>query len=294
MASVIDQPHNVALSNGATQSSAAASTLAAAQSRADAVAAHAPADPKLLAAKQELRSSMDQTLRAFTPDQLSSKSSALLDRLLAHPTWIRARAVALFVSMPTGELQTTHIIRHAMEQGKRVFVPRIEAAKKKGAAAATAPSTASPSDSVASPPLPALAPSGGRMRLLELSSFAELESFAPNRWGIREPPLTVGAAAVLRNEAHDCAELDLVVCPGVAFDEQRRRLGHGKGYYDTYLASLQLHRASRSLPPVSTIAVGFDEQIIVEVPVGAFDLPLDEVLTPTKHFTRNNNETKQV
>ena len=292
MASVLTQPHNTDSGNGASpRSIAAASTLAAAQSRANAVAAHTQPDRQLVAAKQALRSSMDHTLSSFTPSQLASQSALLLARLTAHPTWIRARAIALFVSMPKGELQTMDIIRRALEQGKRVFVPRIEAAKKQ---TATVAASAGVSDSVAPPPVPALAPSGGRMRLLEISSFAELESFVPNRWGIREPPLTVGdaAAAVPRNEAHDCEELELVVCPGVAFDPQRRRLGHGKGYYDTYLASLQLHRASHSLPPVATIAVGFDEQIIEEVPVGVLDLPLDEVITPTKHFPRNN-ETKQ-
>ena len=135
------------------------------------------------------------------------------------------------------------------------------------------------------------------MRMLEVHSLAELESFAPNRWGIREPPLTATNSqgeAVPRLGAHECPELDLMVCPGVAFDSQCRRLGHGKGYYDTFLASLQSHRAALSLPPVATIAIGFDEQVVESVPVGSLDLPLDEILTPTKHFTRHGSNHAQL
>ncbi len=163
-----------------------------------------------------------------------------------------------------------------------MFVPRIEtaatvrknaAAEQRGAAASAAV---------------ALAPSGGRMRLLQVHSMGDLESWLPNRWGIREPPLTEIAAdgtQRLRLEGHDCPELSLILCPGVAFDKQRRRLGHGKGYYDTYLASLSAHRSSLSLPPVQTIVLAFDEQIVEhEVPTGPLDLFIGEVLTPTHHF----------
>ena len=69
-----------------------------------------------------------------------------------------------------------------------------------------------------------------------------------------------------------CPDLDLVVMPGVAFTEAGARLGHGKGYYDKYLASLRD-------PKPTTIALAFREQILDELPTGPHDVPVDLVLT---------------
>jgi 5-formyltetrahydrofolate cyclo-ligase len=266
----------------------------------------APFDPTLLAAKHSLRQSMTRTLNALSPEAVAAQSAALLARVVAHPVYRAASAVALFVSMPSGEVQTEDIIRHALEAGKKVFVPRIEPPpKRKPAAVAPSTSVAAAAADVAHPssssieaaPMPALAPGGGRMKLLQIHSMEELMSFVPNRWGIREPPLTLSSPSAgsssssPRLEGHDCPELTLLLCPGVAFDRSCRRLGHGKGYYDTYMASLQAHRTSATLnlSPAHTIALAFDEQLVPEqeqVPVGDLDIPLDEILTPSTHIVR--------
>jgi len=122
------------------------------------------------------------------------------------------------------------------------------------------------------------------MRMVQLHGLEELESIEPNRWGIREPPPTLSDGVSPRLDALDFEELDLVICPGVAFDPRRRRLGHGKGYYDSWIAGVQQRRSERSLLPVRTVAIGFDQQVVETVPVGPLDLELDEVLTPSHHF----------
>lgn len=66
--------------------------------------------------------------------------------------------------------------------------------------------------------------------------------------------------------------LDLVLVPGVAFDPHGRRLGRGKGYYDRLLADVRGVKCG----------VAFDEQVVVEVPVGPHDVPLNCIVTPTR------------
>jgi 5-formyltetrahydrofolate cyclo-ligase len=82
-------------------------------------------------------------------------------------------------------------------------------------------------------------------------------------FGIREPHSRCAPLASTR--------LDLILVPGVAFDLQGRRLGHGKGYYDQLLKGLG----------GTTCGVAFDQQIVGEVPVEPHDVRLNCILTPT-------------
>lgn len=63
---------------------------------------------------------------------------------------------------------------------------------------------------------------------------------------------------------------DMIIVPGLAFDQQGRRLGYGGGYYDAFLAR---H------PGVLKVAVAFPFQVVAEVPVDAHDVRVDLVLT---------------
>ena len=49
-------------------------------------------------------------------------------------------------------------------------------------------------------------------------------------WGIKEPSRSLSSTEALV-EGND--EVDVIIVPGVAFDAQFNRLGHGKGYYGT-------------------------------------------------------------
>ncbi|MCF0190563.1 MAG: 5-formyltetrahydrofolate cyclo-ligase [Marinilabiliaceae bacterium] len=60
------------------------------------------------------------------------------------------------------------------------------------------------------------------------------------------------------------------VVPGLAFTKEGLRLGRGKGYYDRMLASYK---------GASKVGVCFNCQLMEDIPVGKFDVRMDEVLS---------------
>jgi 5-formyltetrahydrofolate cyclo-ligase len=63
--------------------------------------------------------------------------------------------------------------------------------------------------------------------------------------------------------------IDLVIVPGVAFDQTKNRLGRGKGYYDRYFMNNNSTK----------IGVAFDCQFLSEVPSSELDVKMDKVIT---------------
>ena len=66
-------------------------------------------------------------------------------------------------------------------------------------------------------------------------------------------------------------EIDIIVCPVVAFDSECNRLGYGGGYYDRYLP--------RMSPSTIRIGVAFACQEVEEIPRDPHDIPLDRIFT---------------
>lgn len=75
----------------------------------------------------------------------------------------------------------------------------------------------------------------------------------------------------------DPDEMELIVVPAVALDRRGNRLGRGKGFYDRLLPQTR----------ATTVGVGFDCQLVDELPVDPFDVPLDLVITETTLVRRS-------
>ncbi len=94
-------------------------------------------------------------------------------------------------------------------------------------------------------------------------------------YSCRPETLRFGAFGILEPQGEEeCPpeRIDLMICPGVAFTEDGRRLGRGKGYYDRYLSQPDL-RAYR-------VGVCYTHQIVEELPVEEHDVKMDLVVYP--------------
>jgi 5-formyltetrahydrofolate cyclo-ligase len=68
-------------------------------------------------------------------------------------------------------------------------------------------------------------------------------------------------------------EPDVLIVPLLAVDEEGWRLGYGGGFYDRTIEALGARKR------VTAIGVGFNEQIVPEVPRDLTDQRLDWLLT---------------
>ena len=106
--------------------------------------------------------------------------------------------------------------------------------------------------------LPRFLPEKGMYRLVRLEAMDRLR---PGRFGILEPA---------SDQPPPTHALDLILVPGLAFDEKGRRLGRGKGFYDRLLREYTGARCG----------VAFDWQVVPQVPAGPMDVKMDWLLTP--------------
>jgi 5-formyltetrahydrofolate cyclo-ligase len=75
-------------------------------------------------------------------------------------------------------------------------------------------------------------------------------------------------------------EVDWALVPGLAFDFQRHRLGRGAGHYDRLLPRLR--------PDAGRWALGFDCQVVDELPSEPHDVPVDGVVTPSHWISQRD------
>ena len=101
-----------------------------------------------------------------------------------------------------------------------------------------------------------------------------VEGDAMRFYACRPDALVFGAFGILEPQGErpcPAGEIDLVVCPGVAFTADGRRLGRGRGYYDRYLGD----------PAFRGVRVGvcYAHQLVDDLPVEPHDVFMDYVIT---------------
>jgi 5,10-methenyltetrahydrofolate synthetase len=86
-------------------------------------------------------------------------------------------------------------------------------------------------------------------------------------------PLSKDRLVIPTSDGPAIAHVDVLVCPGLAFDVHGARLGYGGGTFDRWLAE---H------PATLAIGVCLDEAVLSELPHETHDHPMGAVVTPTR------------
>jgi 5-formyltetrahydrofolate cyclo-ligase len=107
-------------------------------------------------------------------------------------------------------------------------------------------------------------PQTRKLELFEVHSFEE--------------HLEKGTFDIVEPIAHDqrkihLSEIDVVLVPGLVFDQIGHRIGFGGGYFDRFLSITELR--------ATTIGLAYSFQVINKLPAEEHDQPLNYVLTET-------------
>ncbi len=87
------------------------------------------------------------------------------------------------------------------------------------------------------------------------------EPLEKGHWGLMEPVFA----------QHFIPPVQLLLVPGLAFDDDGHRMGYGRGFYDALLAKLP--------EELLTMGVGFEFQMHLPVPVEPHDWPVQALLS---------------
>lgn len=193
---------------------------------------------------EETKESLRKSLlkkRDSIPPEVRKAKSALIHEQLREIDDIQQANVIFLFASFRSEFDTTGLIRESLENGKRVVLPKVDP----------------------------------EQRDLLLYEIRQPEDLVPGFMGIPEP---AGDVPELQRFIQN---VDVIVIPGVGYDETGNRIGYGAGYYDHLLSQLNRH-----LP---IIAPAFEEQIVASIPAEAHDIKVHLIVTD-RRIIRCNKE----
>ncbi|CAM0138402.1 hypothetical protein VKS41_002953 [Umbelopsis sp. WA50703] len=194
--------------------------------------------------KKALRKELAGKLRTLSKETADQESKQVTEKLLNLREYRNSQSVSVYISMD-GEIDTGEIIRNIFETNKACYVPRFTGS--------------------------------ATMTMVKLKSWDDYLNLPLNKWNIPEP-----LADEVREDALDKQGLDLIIAPGVGFDVERNRIGHGRGYYDRYMTKCSEWAAQNNRLPPKTVALALKEQMVEvgRIPLEPTDRKPDVLLTP--------------
>ena len=146
--------------------------------------------------KRSLRKELKARIKRMPDDQKREESLKIAKKVLNLKAYQESSRVSVYLSMPS-EVDTTEILNHIFDQGKKCYVPLYTSED---------------------------------MKMVRLKDLNDYNSLPLTSWNIKQPNENE-----VREIAIESGGLDMVIVPGLGFTSDGLRIGRGKGYYDNYL-----------------------------------------------------------
>lgn len=215
--------------------------------------------------KQALRRHMLQRMKAVAETARIAASDALVpqvqdllqrrlrERPVGRHRLLPGLTVLAFLSQPK-EIDTWPIINSVFAAGGSVLVPHcVDLVKREMVFVQL----------LSEEDVAVNFPETGKLRLRELTAeaFAATRELKPsNDEGVEFSGDDRGSARVLVTAESAALTADLMLAPGVAFDELGGRCGRGAGFYDEFIRRMRAAAAAAGRPPPPVAAIGYAAQ----------------------------------
>jgi len=222
--------------------------------------------------KQRVRANVKSKLKATFSQEEEKKrqdSTAICEKVLELDAFKNARTMCVYIAHPKlHEVDCSVLIREALKldfssssdefggEERKVYVPIVD-------------------------------DKNSNVRFLRIRDVEK--DLEKRTMGIMEPTELDWRTNEPREDVADLKEdekLDVVITPGLAFDETCKRLGRGGGYYDKFLSEGKGREAVK-------IGLAFDAQIVDadEIPLDPWDVVLDLVVSKSHVYRRKEQNT---
>lgn len=193
-------------------------------------------------AKRNLRRHIKNELSQITPESILEQSKIVSQQLVENDNFKRAKKIAVYMNMPSLEINTQEIIENCFNMGKQVFLPKCIYESLNGR-------------------------KSNHLQMLKVDTLSQIHNLKPQgKFKLLEP---TGGEDIMKS-----GHLDVIIIPGVAFTKNRIRLGHGAGFYDEFLT----HYYNTFNQKPYLIGLGLSQQLVHQIPTEDHDWVLDCLL----------------
>ncbi|MCX8028260.1 MAG: 5-formyltetrahydrofolate cyclo-ligase [Thermodesulfovibrionales bacterium] len=170
-------------------------------------------------------------------DEKTQKDKIIRENLLALMNRLTARNVLVYVSFRS-EVDTRQMIEDLLRLDLNVLVPKV------------------------------IVETG----MIRSYLIKDLNELSKGFYGILEP---LDAKIFTCKRYVKGMDVDVCITPGVVFDEQKNRLGYGKGYYDRFLKPIKTQKGDGFF----IIGLAYEEQVLQAIPYTDNDVKMDMIIT---------------